>query len=129
MKNVKCRFCKKITKQLIHGTSFFCNRKCYMDWKRKNPNKKAYRKKVFISGYWYLYKPNHPRAIKGGRYIAEHRFILEEKIGRYLFKNEISHHKNHNKQDNRPCNLELMTISEHNRKHALKRKRKSNGKF
>lgn len=129
MKNVKCRFCQKVTSQLIHGTNFFCNRKCYMDWKRKNPNKKPYLPRIFFSGYWYLYKPNHPNAIKGGRYIAEHRFILEQKIGRYLNRGEIAHHKNHNKKDNRPENIELLTISEHNRNHALKRRRKKDGKF
>ena len=73
--------------------------------------------------------PDHPNAIKGGRYIAEHRYILEQKIGRLLTHNEIAHHLNDDTSDNRPENIELFTISEHNSYHAKKRKRKENGKF
>ena len=73
--------------------------------------------------------PEHPNAIKRGRYIAEHRYVLEQKIGRLLTRLEIAHHSNENKQDNRPENLEVLTISQHNKYHSLKRKRKSNGKF
>lgn len=100
-----------------------------MDWKRLNPNRKAYKDKIFVSGYFYLYKPEHPNAIKKGRYIAEHRWVLEKKIGRYLEKNEIAHHTNGDKKDNRKENLEVMTASDHMKMHLLKRKRGQNGKF
>lgn len=129
MKTVICRECKKATQQLLHGTSFFCNRICYFIWKKKNPNKRAYKGRVFVSGYYYLYMPNHPNAIKKKRYVAEHRYNLEQKIGRYLKKNEIAHHINGNKRDNSPKNLELLTTSQHNKHHAKSRKRKYNGRF
>lgn len=129
MKIVICKQCGKESKQLIHGTSLFCNQKCYFKWKRKNPNKKAYKEKIFVSGYYYLYKPDHPNAIKKGRYIAEHRYVLEQKIGRFLEKNEIAHHINEEKTDNRPENLQVLTISEHNKYHAKSRKRNQNGSF
>lgn len=73
--------------------------------------------------------PNHPNAIKGGRYIAEHRYNLEQKIGRLLKRYEVAHHINGDKKDNRYENLELLTKQEHNKHHAKSRRRKTNGSF
>lgn len=129
MKIVICKECKKSTRQLTHGTAIFCNRSCYFIWKRKNPNKRAYKEKIFVAGYYYLYMPEHPNAIKKARYIAEHRYVLEQKIGRLLKRDEVVHHINGDKKDNVPGNLKLFTISAHNRKHAKSRKRKANGQF
>lgn len=42
-----------------------------------------------------------------GRWILEHRFVLEKKLGRPLFPDESVHHRNGDKLDNRPKNLEL----------------------
>ena len=115
MKLVKCKECGTETKKYDREGSIFCNNKCYFKWKRKNPNKRAYKDKIFVNGYFYLYMPEHPNAIKKGRYIAEHRYIAEQTIGRYLERNEIAHHINGDKTDNRKENIEFMTIGEHKR--------------
>ena len=73
MKIINCKYCNKESKKYEREGSLFCNRKCYMDWKRENPNKKAYIGWVKISGYWYEYKPEHPNAIQKKRYVATHR--------------------------------------------------------
>jgi hypothetical protein len=44
-------------------------------------------------GYVNIYKPEHPFA-NTRKEVSEHRLILEEKLGRYLTKNEVAHHIN-----------------------------------
>ena len=43
----------------------------------------------------------------------EHRIVAEKMLGRKLEKGEIVHHKDHNKHNNNPDNLEVMTQSKH----------------
>jgi hypothetical protein len=42
---------------------------------------------------------------------------MESHIGRLINDNEVVHHKNENKKDNRLENLQLMTSSDHKRHH------------
>lgn len=52
---------------------------------------------------------------------------MESKIGRQLTQNEVVHHINGIKTDNRIENLELLTISEHSRKHIVERYKNNEG--
>lgn len=57
--------------------------------------------------------------IHGGRYVHEHRYVAEKKIGRSLAPGEVVHHVNGDRADNRPENLEVFSsVSEHRLHHA-----------
>lgn len=76
--------------------------------------------KIGNDGYVKAYAPQHPHANKEG-YVKLHRIIIENKIGRYLNENEVVHHINHDRQDNRIENLKLMDKKEHMRMHMKER--------
>ena len=81
---------------------------------------KGYR--IKDSGYIVVLRHEHPRANKQG-YIEEHTLIMEEHIGRYLKENEVVHHVNGNKGDNRVENLKLMTAFQHKCMHSSRERK------
>jgi|SRR5699024_3242500 len=66
-------------------------------------------------GYVIVRKPNHPNA--NNNYVREHRLVMEKHLRRMLRPDEIIHHKNKVKTDNRIENLELLTAQHHRRLH------------
>lgn len=68
--------------------------------------------------YDYAVVKGHPNATKNS-YVLHHRIVMENHLNRLLNSNEVVHHKNGNKKDNRIENLELLTSSEHSTLHGL----------
>lgn len=78
--------------------------------KRKNHN-----------GYICIRMSDHPRAVNG--YVFEHDLIMESILKRYLKSDEIVHHINEIKTDNKPRNLMLFsTTSDHSAYHGFMRR-------
>lgn len=71
-------------------------------------------------GYVVVYVPEHPRANAGG-YVPKHTLVMERLLGRYLEDNEVVHHINHIRDDNRPENLTVMDREAHSRMHGRER--------
>ena len=149
----KCDYCGKEFKREYFKAQrvkhHFCNSKCEGKWKT-GKNHPLYGKKhteetrVKMSlvkigknnsrwnggktkdgnGYILVKNYDHPNCNTRG-YIREHRIVMEKKLGRYLTKEEIIHHKNGVVDDNRIENLKLFANDiEHKKYHKFLRGKK-----
>ena len=71
-------------------------------------------RRVREDGYVYI-RVSHDKET------PEHRYVMEQFLGRKLLPEEDVHHKDENKLNNDPSNLEILTRSEHMSYHANKR--------
>lgn len=56
-----------------------------------------------------------------GRTVSAHRLVAEQALGRALEAGEVVHHRNGNRYDNRPENLEVLPAPAHAAHHADER--------
>lgn len=124
-----CLFCGNQYKSYKADNRKYCSRKCMgkaprtKEWRIKQAearktkigpkasNWKGGRRKH--KGYILIYCPNHPFKIMRF-YVREHRLVMGKHLGRYLRPEEVVHHINGDKTDNRIENLQLFkNHSEH----------------
>lgn len=68
-------------------------------------------------GYIDVLYPEHPAAV-GRKYVKLHRLLMENILERFLLPHEIIHHKDFDKLNNNPTNLQLcQSTKEHHNLH------------
>lgn len=115
----ECSYCKnkiyELASRKIKKKHSFCKNICRIKYFKINPPN-------IRNGFWI---ENGYRVISiKGKPIKEHINVMQNYIGRKLKKNEVVHHINHNRKDNKIENLRLMTRSDHqslHRKEQLER--------
>lgn len=112
----KCDQCKKEFKTYLcyekrNRKHRFCSKRCEAEFLKYNNTRENWKGGRISSSTGYIY-------IKiDGKEVGEHVLVAEKKIGRRLEADEVVHHINGDKTDNRPENLQVMTNSEHVKLH------------
>lgn len=121
-----CKVCSQ--EFLTRHNSATCSPSCRakLRWSKTTPEERQVKK--FKTARGYIYKRTDE-----GKYVGEHRLIMQGHIGRQLDSSEHVHHINGNRSDNRIKNLVLLSRSDHNILHKGKQvksfKREKSGKF
>lgn len=98
--NSICSSCNKEFESFAYQDRKYCSKGCAKKDLRQVKHYNWKGGKYKLKGYTRLTLPD-------GRKIWEHRFIMEQKIGRKLLPQESVHHKNGIRDDNNIENLEL----------------------
>lgn len=124
-----CGHCQQIFQiaigQVNAGGGKYCSQSCWAKTRKgqRNSNWRGGRI-VDPNGRVLIYAPDHPQPTTNGTHVYEYRLVAEKKLGRYLSEKEIVHHVNGDPTDNRPENLEVMTQSEHMKRHLPEMRKK-----
>jgi len=99
---------------LIHSPE--SRKKAAATWRRngnkvpEGPGHPQFMGRKLVSGYVMVW-------VDDRGYIQEHRLVAEKSLGRMLRADEVVHHRNEIRTDNRPENLAVMTRAEHMNEH------------
>jgi hypothetical protein len=101
----KCKIdgCERLSRSLG-----WCNTH-HRRWQRTGDPGPAEVKKVSPKGSGWIDEYGYRRFMRNGETIFEHREVMERMIGRKLQPHETVHHKNGDRADNRPENLQLRS--------------------
>lgn len=78
------------------------------------------KRRISHNGYLHVWRPDHPLPHSNG-YVPEHRMVMHD-LGFNLDGMQV-HHLDHDKTNNHPSNLALLTMHEHAQLHGAERRR------
>lgn len=109
------------------NTATLCSKRCISSLaseRQKGSNNPNWRGGEIRSakGYVYILKHDHPRAMKNG-YVKKADLVVETALGRILRDDEVVHHKNRIREDDRLENLQVLTVDAHRKLHTDARRR------
>lgn len=114
-KRCRCDECRKASRDYrrrVTGYDFGASR-----WRERVERVIRGDYRIHSNGYILLYCPMHPATPRRSSYVYEHVAVAEVMLGRSLLRGEHVHHRNEAKDDNRPGNLEVLTVVEHRHRH------------
>lgn len=91
----------------------YCSKTCAAEYRRNNPfptDAPIGGVSEYSDGYRFI-------KLADGSWVAEHRVIMEQVLGRPLTQAEIVHHRHGNTSDNNPDHLMVMSRSKHQEIH------------
>jgi endogenous inhibitor of DNA gyrase (YacG/DUF329 family) len=100
-----------------HSARKFCSKACQYVGRIQRPVGRMHNGKPvreMNDGYLKIWEPEHPFNNKG--WVLEHRWLMEQQLGRYLTRDEEVDHINDVRNDNRLENLQVLSKSDHRRK-------------
>lgn len=99
-------------RRLRNQKHFYCCKECVKVGHRKTPPNYKTGKFTDWKGYVHILVPDHPNT-NMNNYMLEHRLVMEKKLGRLLDDDELVHHINGVRDDNRPENLLILSRKAH----------------
>lgn len=116
-RNEACEWCGTVMRLRPSSKRRFCSWDCQKEGRRTNALDRVHNgRRVHRDSHGYIrvWQPDHPNSYEG--WVLEHRWVVEQQLGRFLTREEQIHHINGMKDDNRPENLQLVSAVEH---HAI----------